>query len=299
MTRPAAAAPPVWTRRTRGQHVARLAARLAVALVLVWAARGMGVRWEWVADSPVQLADLFVRMIPPDWAFAGALFHPLAQTVNIATLGTAAAVLLALPVAFLAALNTTFNRGTYLLARLLIVVSRSVDSLIWALIFIIIVGPGSLAGALAVGVRSLGFVAKLFAEAIEEIDRGQVEAVTATGAARFHVLVYGIVPQIRPVFWRLRVPLGHQYPRVDGARHRGGGRHRLRAERGHPGARVGAGQPYLIGDPGRRRPVRGGLGLDPAPPRMRPRNLPPRGDGPRRRRRGQQGIAGRAFAAMA
>ena len=201
MTHPAAAPiPPVWTRRSRGQQAARFAARLGVALVLVWAARGMGVRWEWVADSPAQLADLFVRMVPPDWAFAGALINPLVQTVNIATLGTAVAVLLALPVAFLAALNTTFNRGTYLLARLLIVVSRSVDSLIWALIFIVIVGPGSLAGALAVGVRSLGFVAKLFAEGIEEIDRGQVEAVTATGAGRFHVLVYGIVPQIRPVF---------------------------------------------------------------------------------------------------
>ncbi len=200
VTAPPAAAPPVWTRFSRSQRAARLAARLAVALVLVWAARGMGVRWEWVADSPAQLADLFVRMVPPDWAFTGALVNPLVQTVNIATLGTAAAVLLALPVAFLAALNTTFNRGTYLLARLLIVVSRSVDSLIWALIFIIIVGPGSLAGALAVGVRSLGFVAKLFAEGIEEIDRGQVEAVTATGAGRFHVLLYGIVPQIRPVF---------------------------------------------------------------------------------------------------
>jgi len=64
--------------------------------------------------------------------------------VHIATLGTAMAVLLALPVAFLAALNTTFNRGTYLLARLLIVGSRSVDSLIWALIFIIIVGAGGI-----------------------------------------------------------------------------------------------------------------------------------------------------------
>ena len=195
-----APAPPVWARFSRGQKAARLAARLGAALALVWAARGMGVRWEWVADSPAQLADLFVRMFPPDWAFAGALVSPLLQTVNIATLGTAAAVLLALPVAFLAARNTTFNRGTYLLARLLIVVSRSVDSLIWALIFIIIVGPGSLAGALAVGVRSLGFIAKLFAEGIEEIDRGPVEAVTATGASRYHVLCYGIVPQIRPVF---------------------------------------------------------------------------------------------------
>jgi phosphonate transport system permease protein len=171
-----------------------------VALVLAWSAQGMGVRWEWIADAPAQLGDLFRRLLPPDWGFAPALLGPLLQTVNIATLGTVGAVLLALPVAFLAARITTFNRATYLLGRLLIVVSRSVDSLIWALIFIIVVGPGSLAGALAVAVRSLGFVAKLFAEGIEEIDRGQVEAVTATGAGRFHVLLFGIVPQIRPVF---------------------------------------------------------------------------------------------------
>ncbi len=189
-----------WERHSRGQRWARLFARFGVALALVWSARGMGVRWEWIADSPAQLADLLGRMIPPDWAFAGAVINPLLQTVNIATLGTAFAVLLALPVAFLAARNTTLNRATYLLGRLVIVVSRSVDSLIWALIFIIIVGPGSLAGALAVAVRSIGFVAKLFAEGIEEIDRRQVEAVTATGAGRFHVLLYGIVPQIRPVF---------------------------------------------------------------------------------------------------
>jgi len=193
------AAPRVWERHTRGQRLARLATRAGAALVLVWAARGMGVRWEWIADAPVQLGDLLGRMLPPEWSFAGALVRPLLQTVNIATLGTAAAVVIALPVAFLAARNTTFNRATYLLGRLLIVVSRSVDSLIWALIFIIIVGPGSLAGALAVAVRSLGFVAKLFAEGIEEIDRGQVEAVTATGAGRLHVLLYAIVPQIRPV----------------------------------------------------------------------------------------------------
>ena len=189
-----------WERFTRGQRTARLLGRIAVAVVLVWAARGMGVRWEWIADAPAQFGDLFGRMLPPDWSFAGALVRPLLQTVNIATLGTAVAVVLALPVAFLAARNTSVNRVTYLIGRLLIVVSRSVDSLIWALIFIIIVGPGSLAGALAVAVRSVGFMAKLFAEGIEEIDRGQVEAVTATGAGRMHVLLYGIVPQIRPVF---------------------------------------------------------------------------------------------------
>ena len=195
-----ASEPRRWERFTSGQRTARLLGRIAVALALVWAARGMGIRWEWVVDSPAQLADLFGRMLPPDWSFARALIHPLLQTINIATLGTAVATVLALPVAFLAARNTTWNRVTYLFGRLLIVVSRSVDSLIWALIFIIIVGPGSLAGALAVGVRSLGFMAKLFAEGIEEIDGGQVEAVTATGAGRGHVLLYGIVPQIRPIF---------------------------------------------------------------------------------------------------
>jgi phosphonate transport system permease protein len=189
-----------WRRFTRRQIVLRLAGRLLAAAVLLWALAGMGIRWEFVADSPAQVRDLFGRMLPPDWAFAGELVGPLIQTINIATLGTALAVLLSIPVAFLAARNTTFNGVTYALGRLVMSVSRSVDSLIWALIFIIVVGPGSLAGALAVAVRSIGFVSKLFAEGIEEIDRGQVEAITATGAGRFKVLLYGIVPQIRPVF---------------------------------------------------------------------------------------------------
>jgi phosphonate transport system permease protein len=107
---------------------------------------------------------------------------------------------LSIPVAFLAARNTTPTRATYLLGRFVMVVSRSVDTLIWALIFIVVVGPGSLAGMLAIAVRSIGFVAKLLAEGIEEIDRGQVEAVVATGADRWRVLLYAIVPQVRPVF---------------------------------------------------------------------------------------------------
>jgi len=189
-----------WRRFTPTQTVLRLGARLAAAGVVLWALRGMGIRWDFVADSPAQVRDLFGRMFPPDWGFAGEIVDPLIQTVNIATLGTALAVLSSIPVAFLAARNTTFNWATYALGRLVMSVSRSVDSLIWALIFIVVVGPGSLAGALAIAVRSIGFVSKLFAEGIEEIDRGQVEAITATGAGRFKVLLYGIVPQIRPVF---------------------------------------------------------------------------------------------------
>ncbi len=173
---------------------------MAVALVAAWMLARVGIRWEFVADAPAQVGDLLRRMFPPEWGFAPALVAPLLQTINIATLGTALAVVLSAPVAFLAARNTTPSRATYVLARVVMVVSRSVDTLIWALIFILVVGPGSLAGLLAVAVRSIGFVSKLFAEGIEEIDRGQVEAVAATGARGPQVFLYGVVPQVRPVF---------------------------------------------------------------------------------------------------
>ncbi len=192
--------PRVWHRYSPAQTAARWAAELALAAVTAVMLWHVGVRWDYLADAPAQVGDLLQRMLPPQWSFTGALVRPLVQTINIATVGTAAAIVVSLPIAFFAALNTTPARVAYVLARVIIVVSRSVDTLIWALVFIIVVGPGSLAGVLAVGMRSIGFLAKLFAEAIEEIDRGQVEAVTATGAGRVSTLLYGIVPQVKPVF---------------------------------------------------------------------------------------------------
>ena len=189
-----------WRRFTPAQTAARTLGHLGLAALTAWMLARLGIRWDYVADAPNQVADLLRRMFPPDWAFTGALVAPLIQTINIATLGTALAIVLSVPVALLAARNTTFNAATFWLGRLVMVVSRSVDTLIWALVFIIMVGPGSLAGVLAVAVRSIGFVSKLVAEGIEEIDRGQVEAVTATGAGRMQVLLYAIVPQVRPVF---------------------------------------------------------------------------------------------------
>jgi phosphonate transport system permease protein len=189
-----------WRRHSRARTLARAGVQLAFALLAAWMLARLGIRWDYVADSPAQIGDLLGRMFPPEWSHARALAAPLVQTLDIATLGTAAGVVLALPIAILAALNTTPNRLTYGFARLVMVVSRSVDTLIWALIFIIVVGPGSLAGVLAVAVRSVGFVSKLLAEGIEEIDRGQVEAVTAVGATRLQTLLYAVVPQVKPVF---------------------------------------------------------------------------------------------------
>jgi phosphonate transport system permease protein len=140
-------------------------------------------------------------MVPPRWVYIDKLWAPLWETLNIATIGTLLAIGMALPVAFLAARNTSpsalFLRP---LALFIIVSSRSINSLIWALLLVAIIGPGPLAGIIAIALRSIGFIAKLMYEAIEEIDLAQVEAVTATGASRGQVLVYGIWPQILPAF---------------------------------------------------------------------------------------------------
>ncbi|MCW5729211.1 MAG: phosphonate ABC transporter, permease protein PhnE [Alphaproteobacteria bacterium] len=157
--------------------------------------------WEFVWDAPQQAGDLFSRMVPPRWPYIDRLWLPLWDTINIATLGTLLAIVMAVPVAFCAASNTTPSR---LLVRpvalFIIVASRSINSLIWALLLVSIIGPGVLAGIIAIALRSIGFVAKLLYEAIEEIDTAQVEAVAATGAGPGQVLTYGIVPQIMPAF---------------------------------------------------------------------------------------------------
>jgi len=157
--------------------------------------------WAFVADALAQAADLGVRMVPPDWGFIHVLWRPIWDTINMATLGTLMGIMLALPVAYCAARNTTPSVALIRPAALFVIVSsRSINSLIWALMLVTIIGPGVFAGILAIGLRSIGFCAKLLYEAIEEIDESQVEAVRATGASGAQVTAYGIVPQVLPAF---------------------------------------------------------------------------------------------------
>jgi phosphonate transport system permease protein len=193
----------VWRRRAPVAQFAISAAWLAGAAVFIacWQFISEKTIWPFVLDAPAQAMDLAVRMVPPEWSFMGKLWRPLWDTLNIATLGTAIGVLVAIPVAYCAARNTTPSAGLVRpLALFIIVSSRSINSLIWALMLVTIVGPGVLAGILAIGLRSIGFCAKLLYEAIEEIDASQVEAVRATGASNAQVTAYGIVPQVMPAF---------------------------------------------------------------------------------------------------
>src|SRR5246127_1797952 len=193
----------VWHRRERGAQFATWAAWFAGAAIFIycWQLISDKTIWAFVTDAPAQAADLAVRMVPPDWGSIAKLGRPLWDTINIATLGTVISIVLAVPVAYCAARNTTPSAALVRpLALFVIVSSRSINSLIWALMLVVIVGPGVLAGILAIGLPSIGFCAKLLYEAIEEIDERQVEAVRATGASRAQVSAYGIVPQVLPEF---------------------------------------------------------------------------------------------------
>jgi phosphonate transport system permease protein len=157
--------------------------------------------WEFVLDAPAQAGDIFSRMVPPEWAYGGALFRPLWDTLTMATLGTGLAIIAGVPLAFLAARNTTPGAFIFRPAALfLIVASRSINSLIWGLVLIVIVGPGVLAGVLAIALRSVGFIAKLLYEALEESDPKSAEAIASTGASGLQVVSYGIWPQVLPAF---------------------------------------------------------------------------------------------------
>jgi len=194
-----------WERFDRKRRVGRFIAGLLVVVTIIASWQFMEIEFVTLDTVPREVADLLTRMYPPDVAYTPQLVDPLIETIHIAALGTAGALVLSIPVALLAAENTTPNTATYCLGKLLVTVSRSVNTIIWALIFVVVFGAGPLAGAVAIAFRSVGFLGKLLGEEIEEIDFGQVEAVRASGASAVQTLLYGILPQVKPALVGLGV----------------------------------------------------------------------------------------------
>jgi phosphonate transport system permease protein len=148
----------------------------------------------------VQLGTFLGLMIPPSpgtqlWAF----LHALAETIAIAFLGTLLAAIISFPLGFLAARNVMTQRIVQVLARRFSDSIRGVDTLIWALIWINVVGLGPFAGVLAIMTSDIGSFSKLYSEAIEAVDRKAGEGVISTGGSRFHTIRFGIIPQVLPV----------------------------------------------------------------------------------------------------
>ncbi|WP_417816298.1 MULTISPECIES: phosphonate ABC transporter, permease protein PhnE [Thalassospira] len=194
-----------WSRYTPKQRWTRFALTGLVALAVVWSLSTINIIWPWLWDAPEQMGDLFARMFPPSLDGWQDIAWTLLETVNIATIATFFAVFMSLPIALIAAQNTTPNKFTLWLGRFILVSSRSVNTIIWALLFVAVFGPGVLAGILAIIFRSIGFLGKLLGEAIEEIDRAPIEALEAVGASRFKILIYGVIPQVMPTFFAVSI----------------------------------------------------------------------------------------------
>ncbi len=201
MTTPVRSAkhPDIWRRFNPRETLVRYVWYAGIVFLAVWSVSDLDIPWFYFLDAHIQAADLAVRMYPPDWDHLEVIVDPLIETIHIATLGTAITFFIAFPIAFLAAGNTTPNRATWFIGRFLLVTSRSVNTIVWGLLFVAIFGPGPVAGIWAVAARSIGFVGKLIGEAIEEIDHGAVEAIEATGASRLQVMLIAILPQVLPV----------------------------------------------------------------------------------------------------
>ncbi|QYU66925.1 glycerol-3-phosphate dehydrogenase [Leptolyngbya sp. 15MV] len=133
-----------WQRFTPAERIGRWLVWLAIVAATVWAVRTVEIIPEFLADAPEQMADLLIRMWPPDLAhYHPAVHAALIETLHIATLGTLFSFILAVPLGLLAARNICRNRAVNAFAQLLLVASRSVNSLVWALIFVAIFGPGA------------------------------------------------------------------------------------------------------------------------------------------------------------
>lgn len=133
------------------------------------------------------------------WAYRQ-IYVGIAQTLAMAFLGTLLGTLGSLFVGFLAAKNVMPFAVVRQIVRRILDVLRGIDQLVWGLVFVRAVGLGPLAGVLAIFVSDLGTLSKLYSEAIENIDRKQVEGVRATGAGQLGIIRYGYLPQVLPVF---------------------------------------------------------------------------------------------------
>ena len=194
----ASAASELLPRPTRESVLLRLGLGLAGAALLGQAGVVARVRPQDLLGGASGMADILRRSMPPDVGHLQPALGGVLETFDIALLGTSLALVLSLPLAVLAAENVTPSRALYVSARGVIAVTRAVPDLVWALLFVTAVGLGPFPGVLALVVHSVGMLGRLFAETIEDIDMGPVNALRVTGASPIQIVSHAIVPGLLP-----------------------------------------------------------------------------------------------------
>ena len=153
------------------------------------------ISFERLVRGASNLARFVGQAVPPDFSRAPNIADSMLETLNIAIVGVTFGCLFSIPLALLAARNTSPNAAVRVLARFFISVARTIPDLIWALIFVVSVGLGPLAGVLAIIMDTIGFAARFYSERFEEVQKGPSEALTSTGAGRLSVIAGAILPE--------------------------------------------------------------------------------------------------------
>jgi phosphonate transport system permease protein len=183
-----------------GTSIVRALLAAAIVLYMLWAGVQLGITPQRIQEGASQLGGIVRLMVPPtDNGQAWAYVQAMGETLGMAFFGTVIAALIALPLGFLGASTVVTNPLLHFTIRRVFDVFRATPSLIWALIFIGVVGLGPMAGVMALILADFAALAKLYAEAIENSDRKPIEGLEASGAARSLVLRFGVLPQVLPV----------------------------------------------------------------------------------------------------
>ncbi len=177
---------------------------LLTVAALWWSFTGIEITLERLMRGVPQLFGIFGQMFgSPDWSITPKVITGLKESIQIAALGTALAAVLAVPFGALAARNLSRLIVLPAFGKFLLNFIRAFPELILAIAFIKALGPGPFAGVLAVGIHSIGMMGKLYAERIETVDQGAIEALTATGANPMEIFRHAIIPEVLPDFLSL------------------------------------------------------------------------------------------------
>lgn len=174
-------------------HIKGLLSVILIVLIILGSGNVTSVTADFSWD---QFFQIFIKMAHPDWSYASAVVEPLLQTIQMALVGTLLGTIIAIPFSLLAARNIMKNAAARGIIRFFLNLVRALPDLLLAALFVAIVGIGPMAGVGALTVFSFGMVSKLFYEAIETIDEGPIEALTAAGANKVQTIVFAVLPQV-------------------------------------------------------------------------------------------------------
>ena len=185
---------PQWSLKT-------LISIVVFVFVLIFVVKDLEINFiKLVSDSSKYFGDILSRMLPPDFSNLNELIYAMIETIEIAFLGTFIAIILSIPLGLFSARNLAPNYFVYLICKTIVIFFRAIPEFIIAMILVIAIGFGAMPGVLALGLHTMGFLAKFYAEDIEHINQGPIDALKSSGANKSQIISFGVIPQILPAF---------------------------------------------------------------------------------------------------